>query len=140
MQKKESFFKKFTSTIERFLPMTLNSLVIFILVIYFFVLVGRSVWTNYQSNKSLDQEAQNIVSLENDIQQLKFENNYYQTSSYKEEQAREKLGYIAPGEHIVSVPFDSKQDKIADKEIGQVEIKTPNYRYWWQYFFGVSGA
>ena len=128
MQKKENFYKKFVDRLEKFLPMTLNSLVIFLLVIYFFILVGRSIWTNYNANKSIEQETQTIISLQSDIQQLKDENNYYQTSSYKEEEAREKLGYIAPGEHVVSVPFDSDQEKVPDGEIGQVEIKTPNYR------------
>ena len=59
--------------------------------------------------------------------------NYYQTSSFKEKQAREKLGYKAAGESIMALPLDKEEEKTIDPILGEVSIKTPNYRLWWQY-------
>lgn len=113
--------------------MTLTSLIMFLFIIYLFFIVGRSVWINYNSNKALEDEAANIAALESEISLMKNQINYYQTSSFKEKQAREKLGYKAAGENIMALPLDKKEEKIADPVLGEVSIKTPNYRLWWQY-------
>lgn len=67
---------------------------------------------------------------------MKNEINYYQTSSYKEKQAREKLIYKAPGESVINLPVDTESEKTADPELGDVVLKTPNYVYWIKYFKG----
>jgi hypothetical protein len=71
---------------------------------------------------------ENITELENQIA-------YYQTQSFREKEARAKLGYRAPGENMVILPLDTEEEKVADSGIGEVNIKTPNYVLWWQYFF-----
>jgi len=97
--------------------------------------VGRSIWVNYQSNiviknqsESLDQLEDEIISMENEIEYLK-------TNSYKEKEARAKLGYKSAGENVISLPLDSPEDKVADSSEGEVVIETPNYRLWIAYFF-----
>jgi len=131
--KKESWFKKLIEKIERFIPMTFTSLLIFLFIIYSFFIVGRSILINYNSNKELDVEAANIAAIENHITQMQNQNNYYQTSSFKEKEAREKLGYKAPGESIMVLPLDKEEEKVADPVLGEVSIKIPNYKLWWDY-------
>lgn len=130
---KENWFKKVIKFIERFIPMTITSLLIFFVIIYAFFIVGRSIWINYNSNKELDVEATNIAALENNITLMQNQNNYYQTSSFKEKEAREKLGYKAPGESIMVLPLDKEEEKTADPVLGEVSIKVPNYKLWWDY-------
>lgn len=130
---KENWFKKVIKFIERFIPMTITSLLIFFVIIYAFFIVGRSIWINYNSNKELDVEAANIAALENNITLMQNQNNYYQTSSFKEKEAREKLGYKAPGESIMVLPLDKEEEKTADPVLGEVSIKIPNYKLWWDY-------
>ena len=132
----ENNFKKFIQKIEYNLPMSFGSLLIFIFIMYSFYIVGRSIYVSYNSNKSIIKEEAKIDQLESKIYQMKNEINYYQTSSYKEKQAREKLIYKAPGESVINLPVDTETEKLADPELGEVVLKTPNYAYWIKYFKG----
>lgn len=132
---KENKFKNIITKIESILPMTLNSFIIFLFIIYLFFIVGRSIWTNYNSNKEIETQRDKIIAMEKEIVLLENQNNYYQTTSYKEKEAREKLGFKGIGEKVVSIPLDKKEEKNADSSLGEVEIKIPNYRLWWKYYF-----
>ena len=59
-------------------------------------------------------------------QQLYFVN----TPSYIENQAREKLGMVKQGEHIVLAPLPIQNSTIIKKT-----NKTPNWQKWWKLFF-----
>ena len=131
----KNLFQKFVDFVERYLPMSFSSFIIFVVTIYAFVIVGRSIWVNYNSNKDIQKQEENLTSLESEVKGLELQINYFQTLSFKEKEAREKLGYKAPGENVVSLPMDKEEDKVADKELGDVQIKTPNYILWWNYFF-----
>lgn len=133
MEEKKSFIKNLTEKIEWILPMNLGSFLIFCVTIYMFIILGKSLYSNYNSNKDLDQEAYNIEQLEDELRNMQNEINYYKTSSFKEKEAREKLAYKAPGEKVMSLPLDKKEDKILDPEIGEVPIKTSNLQLWWSY-------
>lgn len=121
-------------SIERVLPMTMGSFLLFVFVVYLFVIVGKSVWQNYQSNKDIEKQQQRVEELKQNIDNLENEIAYYKTDAYEERQAREKLGYKALGESVISMPFDQPEDKIADIGSSEPIIKTPNYRLWWEYF------
>lgn len=130
-----NFFRKIKEGIEKIIPMTLGNFVIFLVVLYMFFVVGRSIWVNYNSNKSLDDEAAKIDLLRGNITELENQIAYYQTQSFREKEARAKLGYRAPGENIMILPLDTEEEKVADVGLGEVSIKTPNYVLWWKYFF-----
>lgn len=115
--------------------MTFSSLIIFLVIIYLFIIVGKTVYSNYISNKGIIKQEEEITVLELELTDMQNKINYYQTNSYKEKQAREKLGYKAPGENIISLPIDQEKDKSEDKSYSEVEIRIPNYKYWWEYFF-----
>jgi len=127
--------RKIGSFFNSIIPMGISNFFLFLLILYLLFVVGRSIWVNYQSNiviknqsESLDQLEDEIISMENEIEYLK-------TNSYKEKEARAKLGYKAPGENVISLPLDSPEDKLADSSEGEVVIETPNYRLWIAYFF-----
>lgn len=130
-----NFFRKIKEGIEKIIPMTLGNFVIFLIVLYMFFVVGRSIWINYNSNKSLDVEAAKIELLRGNITELENQIAYYQTQSFREKEARAKLGYRAPGENIMILPLDTEEEKVADVGLGEVNIKIPNYVLWWKYFF-----
>jgi len=116
--------------------MTLASFVIFAFTLYLFFVVGRSIWVNYDNNKIIEKQQDVVDELNQEVVALNNEINYYQTYSYKEKEARAKLGYKAPGENVIVLPLDGENEKVADQSLGEVKIKTPNYRLWWDYFFG----
>jgi cell division protein FtsB len=132
---RKGFFSKIKEGIETVLPMTLWNFVLFVFILYLLFIVGRSVWINYQSNKDLDTQRQKVAQLQSDVDMLEMEIAYYNTESFKEKEARAKLGYMAPGEKVISLPADKPEDKIADSGKVEQQIKTPNYRQWINYFF-----
>lgn len=133
--KNKAKFSRVIGFIESYIPMTFSSLIIFVVIIYLFIVIGRTISNNYNSNKELEQEEQKVLSLEEEIDGMRNQINYFQTSSFKEKEARQKLGYKAPGESVLSLPIDQEDEKSTDVSLGEVKIKTPNYRYWWAYFF-----
>jgi cell division protein FtsB len=129
-------FSKIREEIEKFLPMTFGNLLMFFIILYFIFLVGRMTWNNYQSNKSIDQEAQKVADLEKELTYMKYQIAYFKTDSFKEKEAREKLGYKAPGEKVLVLPLDTLAENSPDvSESGDVKVKIPNQNLWWSYFF-----
>jgi cell division protein FtsB len=59
-------------------------------------------------------------------QQLHFSN----TQEFIESQAREKLGMVKPGEHIVLMP----PQEVENEEEIKIDT-TPNWKKWWNLFF-----
>ena len=60
---------------------------------------------------------------------------YYQSSDYKELQARENLGYVKPGEKVI-VLAQKKQENTKDNNSSQLEKTAdnrPNYLKWWNF-------
>lgn len=127
---------KIRDRIETFLPMTLGSLVLFAIVIYLFVIVGRTVYQNYKSDKELNAQTSKLEQTKEDVHYLQNQINYYQTYSFREKEAREKLGYKAPGESVMALPIDTVDEQNADTGLASAKIKEPNYRLWWKYFLG----
>jgi len=127
-------FQKTISFIEKFIPMTFSSLILFAIIIYLGIVVGKSVISNYGSNKVIEDEETKLVELEGNLHSIQNEINYYQTYSFKEKEARAKLGYKAPGESVMSLPIDTVEEKVVDTGLAESKIKVPNYRLWWQYF------
>ena len=135
MEKKKTFFATIRQKVEDFLPMSFGNFLLFLFMLYLIFIVCRVIINNYNSNKALQSEEQKVVSLTEDIKYLQYQINYYQTNSYKEKEAREKLGYKAPGEIVMQMPIDNMEDQISDSGIIPAQIKVPNYRLWLQYFF-----
>ena len=105
-------------------------------IIYFFIIVGKVVSDNYQANKQIDDQKQDIVDLKNQISDLQFKIVYYKTETYKEKIARGKLRYALLGESVVAVPYDPTTENSAKTDTSSAIISRPNYQYWKIYFFG----
>ena len=118
------------------MPMTIGNFIIFGFLIYLIVVVSQSVIVNYNSNQDIVREQNKLNVLRNQIAALQNEINYDQTAEFKEMEAREKLGYMAPGETVIALPVDTVLDKTPDRSLPETKIKVPNYTLWWQYFFG----
>ncbi|MFA7253186.1 MAG: septum formation initiator family protein [Patescibacteria group bacterium] len=127
---------KLREIVDKVIPMTFGSLLMFLFVIYLLIIVGKTVATNYKSNKDIESQAVKLIDLESQIHQLQNEINYFQTSSYKEKEARAKLGYKLSGETVLSMPIDTDEEKVPDSSLLEAKVREPNYRLWWRYFFG----
>ena len=120
-----------------------SKIIIFIFVIYTLFLLGKSLFTNYELRQSIQKLNEQIATLE---QQKKDLNNlilYYQSDSFKELEARRKLGLKKPDEKVylvstaTSTPTNfeeemkEEQEKISSKE--KILNKT-NWSLWWEFF------
>jgi len=120
---------------EKILPMTFTGLILLGIVLYMMFILGKSIWTNYKSNQDIVKEEQKVEALEDETAYLVSQIAYYKTNSFREKQARAKLGYKAPGENVISLAMEEEVDNNTDSGVAEEVIKTPNYRLWWSYFF-----
>ena len=128
---KDGFFNR----IRRGLPEGFWRFVLIGFIIYSFVVVGKVIYNNYQQNKTLAAQQQDIEDLKNEISDLQLNIAYYKTDTYKEKIARAKLRYALPGETVVAVPYDEIDNKPAKtNDASPANIKRPNIDLWFEYF------
>jgi cell division protein FtsB len=130
--------KKFFEKVNEKFPMSVGSFIVLLLIIYLMAIVGKTILDNYYSNKGISDQEQKLLNLENELEYLENEIVYYNSQSFKEKQARAKLGYMLPGEKIISVPKDvllEKEKVLLDGEGTEESYDSPNYTYWYKYFF-----
>ena len=128
--------------LKRFFNQYGGRLFLYFLVIYTFFMLGRSVLTNYQLQKQVKGIESSIVDIKNQNKDLENLVLYYQSDSFREVEARRKLGYKKPGEKIFTVSvqkftdlnteMESKTESLSTKE---QEKKYSNLSLWWQYIF-----
>ncbi len=127
---------KIKEKIQHFTPMSIGNLIIFLIILYLMFVVGKTIWDNYQSNKGISLEEQKLFDLEYEVEYTENEISYFSSGSFKEKQARAKLGYALPGEKVISLPKDEIKELFTKEEINnKVDLKTPNYYLWYDYFF-----
>lgn len=114
----------------------------YFLIIYIFFLSGRVIWQNWQlklQSESIKAEINRLYQANHDLENLIL---YYQSDSFKEVQAREKLGLKKPGETVVFIPIFNKQnfssELLKDRQqiaSNQKPEELANWRLWINYIF-----
>ena len=119
----------------------LSKLLTYGLIIYIFYLLGHSIWLNWTLKREIDQIKKDIVQIEEKNQNFENLILYYQSDSFKELEAREKLGLKKEDETVVSVPVKKYDSTISSEEekinllSKKPVVKIANWRAWWSYFF-----
>lgn len=119
----------------------ISKLLAYALIAYVFFILGRSVWANWYLKSQTEK-------IQAQIERRKQENNnlrnlilYYQSNSFKEVEARKKLGLKKQGEYVMAVPVkkienfqeetNTQASRLASRE---EQEKLPHYVLWWLYF------
>lgn len=104
-----------------------------IIVLYMLFTVGRLAYRNYQLNREEEDLRSAIVTLENEIQDLKNQIIYFQSDSYREKMIRAKLNLKKEGEEVVVImpEPEAEEVEVADESAGKT-----NPQKWSHYFFG----
>jgi len=115
---------------------------IYAAILYTFFMLGRAVWINFTLQKNIKIIEQEIAAIQQQNKNLENLILYYQSDSFREIEARQKLGLKKPGETVINVPvkkYDNyssevraEEERLSDKP---AETKTSNAKLWWQYFF-----
>lgn len=118
----------------------LKSILIYLVAIYIFVILGRAIWMNWALKKEVDQIKKENIALQEKNHNLKNLITYYQSDSFKELEARDKLGLKKPDEKVILVPIKkiSNNDQILSNnqaDQNRVDQGIPNWQAWWIYIF-----
>jgi len=110
--------------------------------IFVYMLVGtvEALWQNYTINKEVDRLKAEIVQLQEEGRQLKYLIAYLGTESFKEREARRKLGYKKPGEQVLALP-NSILDELTPGQTNEStdpdqKPELANPQKWWEFIFG----
>jgi len=130
--------RKFISRYK--LKVRVSVLIAVIIFVYMFIATGEALWQNYQINQEIAQLKIEIIQLESGNVQLKNLIAYLKTESFREKEARRKLGYKKPGEQVVAIP----QDNFMYTDPGNTKEQAPsdsqprlsNLQKWWEYILG----
>jgi cell division protein FtsB len=106
---------------------------IFIVVVIVLLVVinnlVRSIYDIWSKQDLLNQAQKELTKEESKNQKLKAELSYVKTQKFIEEEARNKLFLVKPGEQQVLIPNKSM-------ESSKTQVKqTPNWQKWLQLFF-----
>ena len=104
---------------------------VLLVVAYLLFVVGKTLYQSYQVRHEIDLMAAEIGTLKESNRQLAANILYYQSDSYKERIARERLGLQKPGEKVIVILPEQKQN-VAEKD---PYTKLSNPQKWWQFFF-----
>ncbi len=120
------------------------SRVLFFLIVPFleyfgFASVGKA-WEAYQLKQEEKRLRQEIEELQTYNAALQTQKKYAQSEAFIEYEARQ-MGMIKPGETAVIVVTPPEAEENVDRAASpdkQVEVLLPNWRRWWNLFFGES--
>lgn len=117
--------------------MVIKKIVFFVFIIFaIFVIndLAQSIYNLWQKNDLIDQSEQMLAQEKEKNNELKKKLNDVKAPNFVEEEARNKLFMVKPGEGIVVIaPTEYLHNK--PTQVKFVE-KRPNWQQWWDTFFG----
>ncbi len=98
--------------------------------------IFQSIYFNYQAGQKIKDLNQRLVQIKEKKLSLEALIAYYQTDTFRELEARKKLGLKMPGEKVVKVEIEKKpeQPKASSQPLGEKEI--PNWQKWLEFLQG----
>ena len=77
------------------------------ILVYLVVILAQTVVRNYDLQKQIDTLSSQIVTLSDQRDELTYNLQFYQTTSFQEREARAKLGLQKPGESVIILAHPS---------------------------------
>lgn len=115
--------------------MSIKKIVFFIIIIISLLIINNFVHTIYnlwQKNDLVVKAKQNLEREKRENQELKNKLSEVKKKEFVEEEARNKLFLVKPGEAVLLVPDTIATANNDKKQI--VEVKA-NWQKWWELFF-----
>lgn len=93
-------------------------------------------WSNSQLVQKVQLAQQQLEQTQAEHNRLVQTANHYKDSSVIESEARQQLGYVRPGDHLVIVVNANDQSQQNSHEQVPVGEKQSFWQEWWHTFFG----
>lgn len=107
-------------------------ILIIIIGLGFIVNLSRNIFRLLQTTNQLKEAEQKVSQLEKETETLAKKKEFYQSSSFVEEEARNKLNMAKEGETVVVLPPNLKE--IVGEKENQAQEPLPNWRQWLNLF------
>ena len=110
-----------------------------VIIVYLLVILAQTVKRNYDMNRQVHELNGQIELLKEQKDQLAYNIQYYKTDSFREREAREKLGLQLPGESVIIIPQKSPQATTSPKTEAKVKVETSsksNVQQWLDFLSG----
>lgn len=107
------------------------------LALWILISLAQTIANNYKLEKQIDTLRQQISVLQAQKDELKYNIAYYGTDSFKQRQARLRLGLEQPGENVIILPTPNPSTSpVADA--AKVKANRSNLRQWIDFLSGKS--
>lgn len=110
-------------------------------------LLGFKIMEQAKKQKMIDDEIaaleQEVLKLNTENKELTELNNYFNTTEFKEKEAKDKLNLVKEGEQLVLVKgvTNEKEDGLdfaEEARKAKIIMERSNAYWWWHYFFGLK--
>lgn len=111
-----------------------------VVLVVFSSALAKEIIRQHQVEGEIEKLQEELAQLEHNNIELSDLIDYFDSSAFKEEQARLKLGLQKPGESVIAVLGDSTEDGRKEAESvalarGGEEENLSNPQRWWNYYF-----
>jgi cell division protein FtsB len=106
-----------------------------VIVVYLVVVLAQTVQRNYALNKQIDSLKAENALMQTQKDQLAYSIQYYKTDSFRDREARSKLGLQLPGENVVIIPRVSPTPAPAAAQTAAT-AKRSNFQQWLAFLGG----
>jgi cell division protein FtsB len=108
-----------------------------VVIVYLLVALGETVQRNYTLGRQINELKVQIVQLQDQRDTLAYNIQYYKTDSYREREARSKLGLQLPGENVIIIPHATPAPTVAPDDAKKAGSKS-NVQQWFDFLRGGS--
>jgi len=106
-----------------------------LVIVYLVIVLASTVKRNYDLGKQVDTLKVQIAQLQIQKDQLAYNIQYYGTDSFRDREARSKLGLQLPGENVVIIPHTSPAPTPASGS-SKPAAKRSNLQQWFDFLSG----
>ncbi len=120
----------------RVTPIDIFNLVGIIIAIYLAAVLSQTIYHNYVLNRQIETLRGEISLLKAQQEQLKYNISYYKTDSFKDREARAKLGLQLPGEDVLILPSPHQSGVRSPSSLAKPAAATSNFGQWLDFLGG----
>jgi cell division protein FtsB len=106
-----------------------------VVILYLVAVLGQTVKHNYDLGRQIDDLRTQITLLQDQKEQLAYSITYYNTDSFRDREARARLGLQLPGENVVIIPHASPTPS-ASAQSSKTSAKHSNLQQWFDFLSG----
>jgi cell division protein FtsB len=116
--------------------MPIKKIAFFTFLILSFVIINgllNSIYSLWQKQKLVSEATRELILQEQENTSLKKQLTVVNSKQFVEEEARDKLFLIKPGEGVIVMPQQVLQASSSGQTVAMVSL--PNWEEWWSLFF-----